>query len=298
MAGLNDPAIHPVMLRTPSARGRARRCRPDFLLASRGPHTRGPHSGMRITSDGVSDGIPPGGARRFVPEGAAELPVLRAAAQTCRGCPLYARATQAVFGEVIAALPGAGGAPDGVDTHTHTPLMLVGEQPGDREDQVGRPFVGPAGHLLDRALEEAGVDRSKAYITNAVKHFKWASSERGKRRLHKKPTMGEVAACRPWLEREIFVLKPRVIVALGATAAGALLGPRFRLTQMRGRLLDIDPSLREVAGTAKVLATVHPSAVLRVREPDLRERALAGLVEDLRVALAAVQGAGTGPVGS
>jgi uracil-DNA glycosylase len=180
---------------------------------------------------------------------------LREAVQHCRGCPLYANATQAVFGEGKLR-------PD---------VMLVGETPGDQEDVAGAPFVGPAGKLLDRALAEAGIDREHAYVTNAVKHFKWRS--RGTRRIHDKPSWSEQTACRPWLEAEIAVVKPRALVLLGATAAQSLLGRSFRVTKERGRLLDSD--LAEL-----VTATIHPSAVLR---SDDREAMFAGLVEDLRL---------------
>jgi DNA polymerase len=154
--------------------------------------------------------------------------------------------------------------------------MLVGEQPGDREDLTGEPFVGPAGKLLDRALEEAGIDRGEVYVTNAVKHFKFTVSERGKRRIHKKPSQGEVAACRPWLLAELDRVRPELVVCLGATAASALLGPEFRLTRQRGEIVAVqaEPGIPAVA-------TVHPSAVLRA--PD-REAAYQGLVADLTVA--------------
>jgi uracil-DNA glycosylase len=183
---------------------------------------------------------------------------LQEAVQHCRGCPLYANATQAVF--------GAG--------KLSSEVMLVGETPGDQEDLAGAPFVGPAGRLLDRALDEAGIDRSAAYVTNAVKHFKWRS--RGTRRIHDKPSWSEQLACRPWLEAEIALVKPRALVLLGATAAQSLLGRSFRVTKERGRLLDSD--LAEL-----VTATIHPSAVLR---SDDREAMFAGLVDDLRLVAA------------
>ena len=180
---------------------------------------------------------------------------LAAAAEGCQACDLYARATQTVFGE------GAGRAT----------VMLVGEQPGDREDIEGRPFVGPAGRLLDAALEAAGIDRARVYVTNIVKHFKWVP--RGKRRLHQAPNRAEVTACSPWLQAEIAVVRPRVIVALGATAGKGLIGPRFKVTEERGRLI-------EVAGLAgPVMATVHPASVLR---SDDREAGTAALVADLK----------------
>src|SRR5947208_2289481 len=183
------------------------------------------------------------------------MSALRDAAQHCRGCPLYANATQAVFGE------GA----------LKSDVMLVGETPGDQEDVAGAPFVGPAGKLLDRALDEAGIDRSRAYVTNAVKHFKWRA--RGTRRIHDKPTWTEQMACRPWLEAELALVKPRALVLLGATAAQSLLGRDFRLTQHRGEALESE--LAEL-----VTATIHPSAVLRGED---RDELFAGLVADLRL---------------
>jgi DNA polymerase len=193
-------------------------------------------------------------AAPFVPANRS-LTALRDAVQGCRGCPLYANATQAVFGE------GSLGAR----------VMLVGEQPGDQEDLAGAPFVGPAGKLLDRALEEAGIDRGTTYVTNAVKHFKWKA--RGTRRIHDKPTWTEAMACRPWLDAELALVKPRALVLLGATAAQALLGKSFRVTQQRGRPLN-----SELADL--VVATIHPSAVLRAQN---RDETFAGLVDDLRV---------------
>jgi uracil-DNA glycosylase family protein len=181
---------------------------------------------------------------------------LREAAAGCRACPLWENATQTVF--------GAGG--------RSSVAMFVGEQPGDLEDLEGAPFVGPAGRLLDEGLAAAGIDRSSAYVTNAVKHFKW--EPRGKRRIHAKPSWSELAACRPWLEAELAVVKPKVLVALGATAAQSLLGRQFRVTQHRGELVESD--LAEA-----VTATIHPSAILR-GEPDQRERELAAFVADLK----------------
>jgi uracil-DNA glycosylase family protein len=197
-----------------------------------------------------------GSAADFLPE-RLTLPALREAAAGCKGCNLWQVGTQTVFGE------GA----------ENAEVMFVGEQPGDQEDRAGRPFVGPAGRLLDEALVEAGIDRSRTYVTNAVKHFKWQA--RGKRRIHQKPNWTEMTACRPWLEAELEVVKPRVLVLLGATAAQSLLGRQFRVTQSRGKLLESD-----LAGA--VVATVHPSSILR-GEPEEREANFAAFVDDLRV---------------
>jgi uracil-DNA glycosylase family protein len=197
-------------------------------------------------------------AAPFVPADPS-LDDLAAAAEGCRGCPLWEPATQVVF--------GAGPA--------DARLVIVGEQPGDQEDKAGEPFVGPAGRLLDDALEEAGIDRSLAYVTNAVKHFKFRAS--GKRRIHATPDTWEVAACKPWLEAEVAVLQPDLVVLLGATAGKAVFGSSFRVTQSRGVLMPY--------GDLQALATLHPSAVLR---SDDREAARAGLVADLRVAAAAL----------
>jgi DNA polymerase len=186
------------------------------------------------------------------------LKVLAEASQACRGCPIYCRATQAVFGE---------GPKDAT-------VMFVGEQPGDQEDLAGKPFVGPSGQLLNDAMERAGVPRDEAYVTNAVKHFKW--EPRGKRRLHSKPSAREVAACRPWLETEIAIVKPKMIVCLGATAAQSLMGSGFRITQHRGEVIKTD-------WAPWLLATNHPSAILRVPDPELREKTHAAFVDDLRV---------------
>lgn len=202
-------------------------------------------------------------ASAFLPE-RRSLTALRRAAADCRGCELYRDATQTVF--------GAG--------PRDAELMLVGEQPGDREDREGEPFVGPAGRVLREALEEAGLDVDAAYVTNAVKHFKWRP--RGKRRLHQTPRVGEVVACRPWLEAELEATSPRAVIALGATAARSLFGPAVKVTKDRGRLLEGGPA--EIAAV-----TVHPSAVLRVRERDEREHAMASLVEDLAVVAAALE---------
>jgi DNA polymerase len=190
---------------------------------------------------------------------AATLPALRDAAADCRACDLWERGTQTVFGE----------GPRRAD------VVLVGEQPGDREDVEGQPFVGPAGKLLDRALEAAGIDRSRAYVTNVVKHFKWEA--RGKRRIHVKPDAGEIRACRPWLDAELAVVRPRAVVCLGATAAQALLGKDFRVSTRRGELIHDSP-LAPI-----VMATVHPSSVLRARDDASRKAELDRLIEDLRV---------------
>jgi uracil-DNA glycosylase len=195
-------------------------------------------------------------ATEFLPE-RLTLPALREAAATCRGCHLWEAATQTVFGE---------GSPDAA-------AVFVGEQPGDQEDGTGRPFVGPAGRVFDEALVEAGIDRGAVYVTNAVKHFKWQA--RGKRRIHQKPNWAEMTACRPWLEAELAVVQPHVLVLLGATAAQTLLGREFRVTQHRGELLDSDLA-------AAVTATVHPSSILR-GEPEQRAASMAAFVDDLRV---------------
>jgi uracil-DNA glycosylase len=193
------------------------------------------------------------------------LKKLAAAAAGCKACPLWKTGTQTVFGEGL----------------TKSEVMFVGEQPGDQEDKAGAPFVGPAGRLLDEALEEAGIDRSLAYVTNVVKHFKWKAQ--GKRRIHQKPNWSEVAACRPWLEAELAVVKPNVLVCLGATAAQALIDRKFRVTQLRGQPVESD--LAPV-----VIATVHPSSILRA---DDRDAELAAFVSDLQVVAQHI-GAGRG----
>ena len=186
------------------------------------------------------------------------LPKLRDAAADCRACPLWEHATQTVF--------GAGS--------RSCLAMFVGEQPGDREDREGAPFVGPAGRVFDEALALAGIDRRAAYVTNAVKHFKW--EPRGKRRIHAKPSWSELAACRPWLEAELAVVRPAVLVCLGATAAQSLLGRQFRVTKQRGEWLESD--LAE-----HVTATIHPSAILRQRDDESRRREMEAFVEDLKL---------------
>jgi uracil-DNA glycosylase len=202
-------------------------------------------------------------AQPYVPDDA-DLDGLRAAAQGCEGCDLHRDATRTVFG----AGPGS------------AKVVLVGEQPGDKEDLAGEPFVGPAGKLLDRGLDEAGIDRREVYVTNAVKHFKFTLDSRGRRRIHQTPTRTEVVACRPWLLAELATVRPELVVCLGATAAKALLGPSFRLTQHRGEVLDPPP---DAGVDAQLTATVHPSAVLRA--PD-REAAYAGFLADLKAAAA------------
>jgi len=189
------------------------------------------------------------------------LKKLREAAAGCKACPLWESATQTVFGE--------GGA--------HADVVFVGEQPGDREDIEGHPFVGPAGKLLDRALEEVEIDRSQVYVTNVVKHFKW--KPQGKRRIHQKPNWREIAACRPWLDAEIALVKPRILVALGATAAQALFGRTFKVTANRGRFVESPLAPR-------VIATVHPSSILRAQDDESRLIEMRHFVEDLKIVAA------------
>ena len=196
-----------------------------------------------------------GTAAALIPE-RPTLPRLRGAAAHCRACPLWKPATQTVFGK----------------GRKSSKLMLVGEQPGDREDREGEPFVGPAGWVLDEALERAGIAREEAYVTNAVKHFKWRPA--GKRRLHQTPRASEVEACRPWLEAELEVVKPKALVCLGAIAAKALLGAKVKVTKDRGRLIESE--LAHVVGV-----TVHPSSILRIREDDERRIAREELAADL-----------------
>jgi uracil-DNA glycosylase family protein len=192
------------------------------------------------------------------------LTVVREAAAHCTACHLYKRGTQTVFGE----------GPKGAS------IMLIGEQPGDYEDVAGKPFVGPAGKIMDRALEEAGIDRSRVYVTNAVKHFKW--KPRGKRRIHQKPNAREIAACRPWLEAEVRIVRPNLVVAMGATAAQTIFGPSFRVTRERGKVLSSKLAPR-------VLATIHPSSLLRQPDEESRQREYAHFVADLRAALKAAR---------
>jgi DNA polymerase len=199
---------------------------------------------------------PTDGAATLIPD-RPTIDKVRAAARDCRACDLWRHATQTVFGE------GA----------RKAELMLIGEQPGDAEDLAGHPFVGPAGQLLDRALEDAGIDRAGVYVTNVVKHFKW--EPRGKRRIHKKPSAREIAACRPWLDTEIALVKPRAIVCLGATAAQALLGRQFKVTVGRGKFIASPLA-------PLVLATVHPSSILRAPDDETRRQDLKRFTADLR----------------
>jgi len=192
---------------------------------------------------------------------------LRAAAAECKACDLWKRGTQTVFGE------GA----------RRAAAMLVGEQPGDEEDLSGRPFVGPAGRLLDKALDEAGIERSRTYVTNVVKHFKW--EPRGKRRIHAKPDALEIFACLPWLEAELAVVRPQLVVCLGATAAQTFLGKKFKVTQERGKILA-SPL------TPRVLATVHPSSILRAPDDETRRLEMRRFIDDLKKAAVAIAGAG------
>lgn len=192
------------------------------------------------------------------------LPALRAAAANCKACGLWKLGTQTVFGE----------------GHSTARVMMVGEQPGDKEDIEGRPFVGPAGAVLDKALAAAGIERGEVYVTNIVKHFKW--EPRGKRRIHKKPNALEINACRPWLEAEIDAIKPQIVVLLGATAAQGVLGRQFRVTQHRGEWLE-----SEIAPS--VMATVHPSSILRAPDDDSRDEEMSKLIADLKKVAVAIQ---------
>jgi uracil-DNA glycosylase len=200
----------------------------------------------------------------------AGLAELRIAAAGCRSCPLWERATQTVFGE--GPIPA--------------PLMLVGEQPGDQEDRQGKPFVGPAGRVLDRAFEAAGIDRERVFLTNVVKHFKWRLDPRSKRRLHERPSRAEVVACQPWVEAELALVRPQALVLLGAVAATALAGPSVRVTRDRGRLRSNLAPL--------VVVTIHPSAVLRAGEAGDRATAFDGLVADLREVTSALDAGAAG----
>ena len=204
--------------------------------------------------------VPERSALEFFPPKIDQLS-LRKAAKGCKGCDLYINATQTVFGE------GA----------NRSPVMFIGEQPGDEEDLKGRPFVGPAGRLFDKALADAGIARETTYVTNAVKHFKW--KQRGKRRLHERPRASEINACRPWLDAEIMLVKPNVLVFLGATAAQSLLGSAFRVTKMRGIWLESELAHH-------VMATVHPSSILRAPDPEARSQQYSEFVADLKVVAA------------
>lgn len=207
-------------------------------------------------------------ARDFLPDQPRPtLTTLRTAAEDCRGCDLYRRATQTVFGE------GA----------RRARIMFVGEQPGDNEDRAGRPFVGPAGALLDRALADADIPRKEIYVTNAVKHFKWTPAPRGKKRIHAKPNYQQIRACQPWLEAELRIVRPAVLVLLGATAAQSLLGSSFRVTRQRGQVIA------DTVWATAVLATLHPSAILRARGDAARHRQYGLFVDDLRVARSAAR---------
>jgi len=206
----------------------------------------------------MSKGKPDTSAADFFPE-RKSLKAFREAAAGCQGCDLWERGTQTVFGE------GA----------RRAEVVFVGEQPGNEEDLSGKPFIGPAGRLLDDALVEAAIDRSQTYVTNVVKHFKW--EPRGKRRIHKKPNAGEIKACRPWLEAEISLVKPKVIVCLGATAAQALLGPHFRVSQQRGQFI-------ESTLAPYIMATVHPSSILRAPDDETRHDEQRKFIDDLKKA--------------
>lgn len=212
--------------------------------------------GVSRTSDAAHEPKPGEPVRDLLPPNPA-LPEVREIAKGCKACDLYLRGTQTVFGE----------------GPSRAEIMMVGEQPGDAEDLAGHPFVGPAGKLLDRALEEAGIDRTKVYVTNVVKHFKW--EPRGKRRIHAKPNAAEIGACRPWLETEVALVRPRVLVCLGATAAQALLGRAFKVTRMRGQFVDSPLA-------PLVTATVHPSSILRAPDDESRRDEMRGFVADLK----------------
>ena len=193
------------------------------------------------------------------------LPKLRTIAAGCTACDLYKRGTQTVFGE----------------GRSTARVVFVGEQPGDQEDLSGKPFVGPAGKVLDKALDEAGIDRDECYVTNIVKHFKW--EPRGKRRIHKKPNQVEITACKPWFEAEVAVLKPEIVICLGATAAQAIIGRTFKVTKQHGKLFG------NVINGAQVMATVHPSSILRAPDDDARREAMALFIADLRAAWRAIR---------
>ncbi len=197
-------------------------------------------------------------ATELIPSGPT-IPKLQQAANHCKACDLWKAATQTVFGEGV----------------SRASVMMIGEQPGDQEDRSGHPFVGPAGRLLDQAMSEAGIERSQVYVTNVVKHFKWSPAERGKRRIHKKPRASEIQACRPWLDAEIALIKPEILVCLGASAAQALLGKTFRVSRERGK--PVDSPLAPY-----VVATVHPSSILRAQDDESRHLQMQAFVEDLK----------------
>lgn len=219
---------------------------------------------MEKTSARARSGEESGTAAPLIPSHPT-IKKLQEAARDCRACPLWKTGTQTVFGE----------------GSREAKVVFVGEQPGNDEDLAGKPFVGPAGKLLDKALVEAGIERNEVYVTNAVKHFKW--EPKGKRRLHKKPNSREIAACRPWLEAELDVLKPRVLVCLGATAAQALLGKEFRVSQRRGEFVESE--LAE-----QVVATVHPSSILRAPDDETRHQEMKRFVEDLKKVAKVIRG--------
>ena len=209
-------------------------------------------------------------AAKFVPI-TTSLPVLRDASKSCKGCDLYCNATQTVFGQ----------------GPNHAFAMFVGEQPGDQEDLAGKPFVGPAGKLLDEALQKVGIDRAGLYVTNAVKHFKF--EQRGQRRIHSKPSAREMSACKPWLKAEVEIIKPKMIVALGATAAQSMMGPQFRITQSHGQVF------KDTDWAPWFMATIHPSALLRIPDPVLREQTYKEFLEDLAIASKHIQHLGANP---
>jgi uracil-DNA glycosylase len=206
------------------------------------------------------------GALPFVPQNRS-LAVLREAVQHCEGCDIYRHATQAVFGQMEASGSDRGG--------PKARMMMIGEQPGDREDKEGHPFVGPAGRLLNQCLEEAGIDRKTVYVTNAVKHFKWVP--RGKLRIHKKPLSSEIFACRPWLDAELETVRPALIVCLGAVAAQSLLGSRFKVTESHG-------TIQQVEKLPPIVATFHPASILRALKDEERHRQTVVLISDLKMA--------------
>lgn len=219
-------------------------------------HTRPGEHRSRAHQQGAEEGVPARAAAGISPQ--ASLIQVARAASACRACDLWEHATRTVFGE----------------GSQKARVMMVGEQPGDQEDRTGRPFVGPAGKVLDQALIEAGIERSEVYVTNVVKHFKWTPAERGKRRIHKKPRHSEIQACRPWLEAELERVNPDVLVCLGASAAQALLGKGFRVSRQRGQLAESPLAPR-------VIATVHPSSILRARDDESRHQQFHDFVEDL-----------------